>query len=391
MNLTGSSPIRSLHVLSTLDKNYGGPVLATMSTCKYLNQAGHPAEVVATYAPGDEIDYLATLYPEVPVHTFPRSFPQRYANSVRMVRWLVKELPNYDIVDIHGIFTFTSVHAARICRRTRTPYVIRPHGSLARVDLRKHATLKRFVGPTFVRPMLAGARAALLTALLEAQELVTYGAHVKGLVVPGAVLLPEGTGDGLGFRRRHKIPTDALVVLFMGRFHHVKGLQFLIPALCKLRAEFPRLWFVMAGSGDPAFSARVEAWIKELNVLPITTRPGFLAGQDKLDALAAADVFVMPSLSENFGSVLVEAMQAGLPLVLSDGIYIHKDIQAAGAGLVCRPETSSVTEMLRRLLGSERERRAMSDCGRHLASQRFRPEASTQLLVRTYRDLLLSQ
>jgi glycosyltransferase involved in cell wall biosynthesis len=223
---------------------------------------------------------------------------------------------------------------------------------------------------------------------MEAKRAFTYGAKVRRLVVPLPVVLPVDPGDGCAFRRRHKIPEDAVVVLFMSRIDYKKGLEFLIPALGRLRAEFPQLWFVLAGAGKALFEAQVQDCITEHGVKARSSKVGFIFGRDKQDALAAADVFALPSMRENFGIVLIEAMHVGLPVLISDEVYIHEEIRDAGAGLVCRPETSSVTETLRRLLGSAAERAAMGARGRELVQRRYRPEAATELLVRTYQDTL---
>jgi glycosyltransferase involved in cell wall biosynthesis len=160
----------------------------------------------------------------------------------------------------------------------------------------------------------------------------------------------------------------------MSRIDYKKGLEFLIPALSQLQREFENLWFVLAGSGKPTFTPSVDRLLEEQGIGARTSRVGFLAGQEKSDALAAAKILALPSLNENFGIVLVEAMHAGVPLLISDQVYIHKEIADHGAGLVCRPETASVAATLGR--------------GRHLVDRRYRPEAATELLVAVYNDVL---
>ena len=388
MKEASTRSLRTLHTVFSLHNKLGGAVHATVGICQYLAQAGQPAAVAATIGPGDELDYLQQTYPAVRTHTFERSFPVRRWNSAAFRRWVPGALANYDLVEIHSIFAGITWHAARACQRARMPYFVRPHGSLDPFDLQKRAGLKKLLGPLFVRPVLAGAQAVLLASPMEAKRLVTYGAKVRRLVVPLPVVLPVDPGDGSAFRRRHRIPEDAVVVLFMSRVVCNKGLDFLIPALGRLQQAFPKLWFVLAGAGEAAFTVRVRGWLAEHGLTERTSEVGFISGGDKQDALAAADLFALPSMKENFGIVLIEAMHAGLPLLISDEVYIHEEIRAAGAGLVCRPETGSVTETLRRLLRSVEERAAMGARGRELVQHRYRPEAATELLVRTYRDTL---
>lgn len=388
MRESPSRGVRTLHTIFSLHNKLGGAVHAALGVCQHLAEAGQPVEIAATIGPGDDLEYLGHAYPDVRTRTFERSFPKRQWNSAEFGRWASGALGNYDLVEIHTIFAGITWSAARACKRAGKPYFVRPHGSLDPFDLQKKAGLKKLLGPLLVRPVLAGADAVLLTSTLEADRLVTYGARVKRLVVPLPVPLPQAAGDGPAFRSRHNIPADAIVVLFMSRLDYKKGLDFLIPAMGKLRGEFSKLWFVMAGAGQDAFTTRIDIWLTENGMAGRTSKVGFISGKEKLDALASADLFALPSLNENFGIVLIEAMHAGLPLLISDEVYIHKEIENAGAGLICRPETSSVTEKLRILLADSKKRQAMGAKGRELVQQRYRPEAATDLLLQTYRGVL---
>lgn len=381
-------PIRTLHIVHRLDTRLGGAVHATLGVCKFLARAGQPVEVAGTIGPRDELSYLDTDYSEFRTHRFERSFPKRYANSDEFCKWFPGVLPNYDLVELHTIFSAIIFRAAQICRKAGVPYLVRPHGSLDPFDLKKHARLKALIGPRLVRPLLAGAAGAVLTAPLEAERLETYGAVIPRLVAPLPVILTDGAGDGLAFRRRHGIPENALVVLFMSRIDYKKGLDFLIPSIARLRRKHPLLRFVIAGSGDSQFLQRVRGWVSSEGIEDITKEVGFISGLDKQNALDSADVFALPSMNENFGIVLIEAMHCGLPLLISDEVYIHKDIQGAGAGLVCRPEIGSVVAKLDELLGDGALRRRMGLAGRQLVAERYRPQAATDLLVATYREVL---
>ncbi len=380
--------IKTLHIVYRLDTRLGGAVHATLGVCKYLATAGEAVEVAGSFEPDDHLDYLESEYPEFRTHRFLRSFPKRYANSADFAKWFPTVLSNFDLIELHTVFSAFIWRASQICRQANKPYFVRPHGSLDPFDLRKHSLLKAFVGPVFVRPMLAGAKAAVLTAELEAQRLVTYGAQIRRVVMPLPVSLPNSSGNGPAFRKRLGISANERVLLFMSRLDYKKGLQFLIPALGKLHREHPTVRFILAGTGDAAYTNRVQAWIDEHQIRNVTHQVGFIAGQDKLDAMAAADVFALPSLNENFGIVLVEAMHAGLPLLISNEIYISREIEAAGAGLVCQPEAESVLAGLRRLFSDEVDLRRMGDQGKALVAARYRPESSTELLLNTYAQTL---
>lgn len=382
-----SQATSSLHCLFSYDNRLGGSVHAALNVCKYLAADRQPVEIVAPYSVTDEVDYLQDSYPELICHRVARSFPTRYSNSRDLGVWLERNLSRFKVVEIHGVWVLATWQAARTCLKLGVPYIIRPHGSLDPFDLQKRALLKRCLGPIYVRWLLRNAAGVVCTANLEAERLVTYGAIPIRYAMPLPVPLPDRSGDGQAFRKAHGIPPDALVVLFLSRVDYKKGLDSLIPAMGRLKKEYPRLWFVMAGVGTTEFTAKVRAWLAKNKVAEFTSEVGFVSGQGKLNALAAADIFALPSLNENFGIVNIEAMHAGLPLLISDEVYICREIAEAGAGVICQPNSDSVTQRLREMLNGSIDLKDMGEKGRALVQRRYRPEAATKALVELYSQI----
>jgi glycosyltransferase involved in cell wall biosynthesis len=380
--------IRSLHIVYSADNRVGGALHAALGVCKFLTLDGHRADIAATSLPTDETNYLAETYPELKVFNFPRSFPARYANSDAFAAWFREHHSEYDLVEIHSLFTCIAWRAAWICAEVGKKYVVRPHGSLDPFDLQKHALLKRIVGPAVLRRLLGQSSGALLTTRLEAERLETYGGRVRRLVHALPVVLSERIAAGGSFRHKHQIPGDARLVLFMSRIDYKKGLEFLIPAIGELHQEFPDLWFVLAGSGEGSFTQGIEQLLLRCGLSAKTRWVGFISGQEKADALAAADVFALPSRNENFGIVLIEAMNAGVPLLISDEVYIHREVSDAGAGVVCQPTSASVKSSLRGLLAGSVDLKVMGERGRRLVQERYLPEQATKSLIATYSSIL---
>ena len=360
---------------------------AMFAVCKFLHGSGVDVFCAASADAADDLSHLLQDFGMVQHRLFRRSFPARYSNSAELATWLKKSLVNFDLVEIHAVFSLLSWRTARMCRRLNVPYVIRPHSSLDPYDLRKHAGLKRVVGPLFVKRMLRESCGVLLTAPLEAERLKTYGAAVKKFIVPLPVVFPDTTGSRSNFRSRYSIPSDAKVVLFLSRIDPKKGLDLLIPALGQLKNRFPKLWFVLAGTGSTTYSAVVQRALIDCGVAAFTTQIGFAAGQDKLDAFAGSDIFALPSYNENFGIAVAEAMNAGLPVLVSDEVYIWPDVHQARAGAICKPEISSVIAILGQMLDGTIDLAASGKRGREMARMRYSAESTTAALMDVYRHI----
>lgn len=382
-------PIRSLHIVHSFDNRQGGVVHASLSIAKYLNRAGHPAQVVASKAPGDDVGYLETRYAEVRCHPLPRGFPRRYFNAPAINGWLERQADNFNLLVLHSVWTATTARAGMFCRRTGKPYLLFPHNSLDPFDLNKHSRLKRFLGPIYVRGVVSGAAGVACTSERERDRLVTFGGRSRTFIVPLPVPNDRHLSDDSGnFRAARGIPNDAFVVLFMSRFDSKKGLQFLIPALKNLKAQFRNLWLLLAGAGSPEFTGEVDRLLDSNGVRPWTTLAGFVSGEEKEAAFAASNLFVLPSLNENFGIVVVEALRAGVAAVISDEVFIYPELEREGAALICKPTTSSCEASIRRVLLGELDCEAMVSRGRRLAKDYFSPEAATQRLIGVFEEVL---
>jgi glycosyltransferase involved in cell wall biosynthesis len=188
----------------------------------------------------------------------------------------------------------------------------------------------------------------------------------------------------VAFRKKHGIPGDAFVVLFLSRIDYKKGLNYLLPALAALKKEFPKVWLVMAGGGQQAFVEGIRAEVAARGMTGWTVFPGFLSGTDKMSAFGAADLFALPSQNENFGIVVVEALQCGLPSLISTGVYIHREIAARDAAVVCEPNEDSCRDGLKKLITDPVLRAQLRERAAAAARELYSPEAANRTLLELY-------
>jgi glycosyltransferase involved in cell wall biosynthesis len=115
---------------------------------------------------------------------------------------------------------------------------------------------------------------------------------------------------------------------------------------------------------------------------------GFVEGDDKRDLLVAAHAFVLPSFSENFGIAAAEALMAGLPCVLGEGVAIAGDVVDAGAGLVSNHEPEAIARSLIEVFRDEEERKEKGRRARELAMEKYSVEMMGKRLRDLYEEIL---
>jgi glycosyltransferase involved in cell wall biosynthesis len=312
-----------------------------------------------------------------------------YTVSLPLARWLALRAADYDVVHLHAVFTFPSTVAGLVAGRLRVPYLVRPLGTLAAWGMtRRRPALKRLSFGLVERRLLAGSAAVQYTSEGERDDAARLGIPHRAVVIPNPVAAP---GDLAGLRgrfvARHPAAGGRPIVLFLSRIDEKKGLDLLLAAFAAARATAPEALLVVAGDGPAPLLARLRRQAADLGLAGHVLWAGFLGAERRWEALADAHVFVLPSRSENFAVSAVEAMAAGVPVVVTDRVGVHPEIAGAGAGLVTPAAAGPLAEAMAALLTDGEAAREMGRRGRRLARERYAPETVTRRLVALYREV----
>lgn len=175
------------------------------------------------------------------------------------------------------------------------------------------------------------------------------------------------------------------VLLFIGRLHPVKRLPLLIEALPFLNTDYPtvRLWIV--GEGEERES--LESLTSRLG---LRERVTFLGNQTEVgDLYASADLFVLPSESEGMPNVVIEAMAAGLPVLVSDGAGCGTVIESEKNGWIfTEGSVETLAKTLRKILENNEIRISVATAGQRTILDRFSVDRMSSSFCEIYGDVL---
>jgi len=371
--------MKVLHIIPNIAAKMGGTAYAVINILAIEKSIGTKSTVISINSDGVD----AELFESANLVALTASFPKRFLFSRSAGHWLEENARNYDIAVIHTIWGGLQIKAAQILYRLNVPFMIWPHGSLDPFDLRKKHLLKNLFGPVLVRSMLNKSKAVVCTAKREAERIEMYGAKTIPTVLPLPVPLSGKTGHQDRFRRKHHLGDDNFVLLFLSLMYYKKGLCILIPALKKLVSDYPNVKLVIAGSDLNGYEKKVRGWIQEYHLEDSVIMTGFLSGQDKCDALAGSDCFVLPSMNENFGIAVVEALNASLPVLISRNVYIWEEIIESGGGWVCDYSVESLAESIKKILEDPLDLKSKKERAIYAAKQ-FSPESLKPLYRNFY-------
>ncbi len=365
---------RSLHVISSLRLSSGGPTESVVRLCEALNAIGAPAEIATVASPGDQ----AEAPPGTPLHAFPLASPASLRRSPGLEAFLEARAGRFDVVHVHGLWQCPGVYARRAAQRHGRPLVISPRGMLEPWALAQRGWLKRLALRTWEGRNLGSCQWIHATSPAESEAVRRVGFGERTLVIPNGVALQEGSPRSEGNRPRR--------ALFLSRYHPKKGGDLLLRAWAQL-GDASRDWRIdFVGPDSEGCRASWETLARSLALPP--DRVGFhgpVEGQGKWPLLASSDLFILPSHSENFGNVVLEALASGIPVITTRGTP-WEELERLHCGWWVEPEVAALKAALAEALTSPGERlREMGERGRTLAAS-FEWKAIASRMAQAYQS-----
>lgn len=389
--------MKILQIVPSVSLVYGGPSQMVLGLSKALANEGISLTLITTNSNGDQGQLPLDVPLKIPIKQdgyeiiyFQCSPFKRYKFSIDLLMWLNKNIYNYNLAHIHALFSPVSTAAATICRKKKLPYILRPLGTLDPADLQKKKQLKKIYGYLLEKPNLLGASGIHFTSQKESDVSSRFGVKTKDLVVPLGVEIPDNLPSLNVTRQNLGISENIPLILFMSRIEPKKGLDLLIPALETLLNEGLNFHFILAGANpqDQNYENSIKDKIINSLLGKCTTITGFVTGKSKLELLQDADLFVLPSYYENFGIAVAEAMAMGIPVVISNEVYIWQEIEKAKAGWICNCNKDDLVQQLKLAILDKNGRKEKGLNAQKLVQEKYSWQAIARQMISIYQELI---
>lgn len=382
--------MRVCHIVASINRNTGGPsvtvprlvtALADRGLETHLATLDYPEHGPQTPVPGVALISIPTGMINRALRGWSPQFSPKLA---------VLAQAGLHVLHNHGLWMFPNLYARRVAVAAGVPLVISPRGMVEQWSLTRSRWKKWLMWHAFEQANLTQAAMFHATSHEEAASIRALGLRQPIAVLPNGIEIPEADASGNRALLEQKFPElrGRRWLLFLSRLHPKKGLLELLRVWQHLHAQFPEWHLVLAGPDLDDYTAKLRSTVNHLQLSGRVTFTGMLAGELKDSAWAGAELFVLPTHSENFGIAVAEALAHGCPVLTTHGAP-WRGLNEHHCGWWIEMNESELTISLAAALKlPTKERRAMGARGREWVRRDFSWPHIAQEMEAAYAYLL---
>jgi glycosyltransferase involved in cell wall biosynthesis len=377
-------------VVSSINENVGGPAYSVANLAQALSQQNIYSHLLT-------LDYQEhgkqTSIANVTLHSYPATKLTKYLRGFQPhANFALQQLAltKLDIIHNHGLWMFTNLYARQAAMSNDLPLVISPRGMLEAWSLKNNWFKKLPAWFFYENQNLKSATAFHATSYEEAQSIRQLNFHQPIAIIPNGVSLSHLENQPEREVLANSFPeiSNKRWLLFLSRIHPKKGLDNLLLVWQTLANRFSDWHLIIAGPDLIGYQAELELMTAELGLGQKTTFTGMLSGIHKASALGNADLFVLPTHSENFGIAIAESLAYKVPVITTKGAP-WQDLESYGCGWWIDNTQQALTDALvEGMEMSSQKRQLMGLKGRSLVETKYAWNAIAFQMASVYQWIL---
>ena len=326
-----------IHIINSLDYKFGGPPVVTFNLALAQKKLGHSVYIVSTYISKEELKNVesnfATLKDKgIKIILFKSITFYRF--SINFIKFLLSIKEN-SIFYFHGLYRFPTSIGALIARIKKYNYVIRVHGALDPYLFKKslkgknYYIFKKISEKIIDFPNLRCSMWVHLTSEKELKKLPTYLKEKCNLeIIPNGISVPENN-NYLNLREKYSLSEGQKILLYLGRVNEKKGLDILIKSFILVNKKMKNVSLLIVGPDNENYLKELKIILKGVN--SNIKRNVIFENQIQREYIKSyfkqANLYIIPSKSENFGMAIIESIYFGTPALISKNVDICEDLE----------------------------------------------------------------
>jgi glycosyltransferase involved in cell wall biosynthesis len=306
-----------------------------------------------------------------------------------MKKWLKKNLKNFDIIHMHDFRSYQNAIVCSFSIKYNIPYILQAHGSV--LPFFERQGLKKIFDIFFGNYILKNATKCIAVSRREKQQYLQMGILDKDIeiIYNGIDLVPLHKKSDRGiFRGRYGINDNTKLILYLGRIHKSKGIDFLINSFYSYLTLNSNSLLVIIGP-DAGYYKKLRRLIDKLGINNKVLFLGPMYGNDKNEALLDSDILIYPGSIEIFGLVPFEAIMCGTPVIVTNNCGCGEIIKEIECGYhVQYNDISDLSQKINYVLENAIENKEKIQKGQQYVMNHLNPEKYVENIVKLYQTII---
>jgi len=344
-----------IHIVPSIEEEASGPTYSVVRLCESLVENGCDVLLMTLSNTKRRFEFHRPYLRVKFLYRLGLS-PAMKSDIERMV-----EEGSIEYIHSHGLWMMPNIYAGWVAKKHSIPFIVSPRGALSEKAMKTGSIWVKFFFWHFVqKKVLISASCFHATSHGEYKDIRRLGFKQPVSIIPNGIDFQEDI---------EKIEKPFKTLLFFGRIHPIKGIENLLHAWAELQDIFPNWQLEIAGPGEKQYVEKIKLISYTLSL----KRVGFvgpLYGENKWSAYRRADLYILPSFSENFGMTVAESLSVGTPVLTTKGTP-WSSLVNKGAGFWVDNDIESLIFYLREALQDVLKLRGMGINGKKWMTQDF--------------------
>jgi len=362
--------MRVIHIISSIDLSKGGPPKSVSDLAHHQAKQGIKVTILTNKSSNPYIK--ESTHPRLKLIFVEGSFKKYLSKYLKTER--------VDLMHGHDLWQMPLHYMAQLGRKYNIPYIITPRGTLEPWPLSVKKWKKKLALYIYQRNDLEKAACIHATSQMELD-------NIRKLQFKNDIALISNGIDLKEFPKyMKKEKYEKKTILYLSRISRKKGIEILIEAWGRLEKSLRRNWIIeIAGNGDKNYIASLQSLIIKKGLAKEIMIIGPQFGKDKLEAYKGADLFVLPTYSENFGIVVAEALANEVPVITTNGTPWAKINTSKSGWYIDVGVTPLVKALNEAMKTTEDERNIMGINGRKLIKENYSVNSVAAKTIELYK------
>ncbi|WP_417177111.1 glycosyltransferase [Bacteroides sp.] len=370
--------MKVLQTIPNMWASWGGPCTCTRDLLDGLYEIGVRADLLSSDSRCNDEHVLGKGLPWMKLLPFDWKTPLALSSNFK--RYLLEN--DYDIYHANTIWLYPTHITCKVARKKKRPYVLSPHGMLYPTALKMNAWKKWPMKKLWFDKDIMNASCLHATCEQEMKYIREYGYCGPVAVIPNPVVFPHDV------HLKTVLPAQKSIG-YLGRLHPIKNIERLLEATAEVvRRGHTDFRVEIMGKGTDKYENFLHSEVWRLGLEGKVDFIGFVSGKEKYDKLAMLRAMFVPSVQENFGMIVPEALICGTPVYASLGTP-WKELNDYDCGWWQNNDIATIADVIENILQKkDDELLGMGHRGRVLMESKYEQHKVAHMMCNVYEWLL---